>query len=140
MAQLGSSCGMAENSVTVCGNENECSMARARSNLACASALHEVLNMTLPNSRSRWARVSSCAAAADENANKDATTGTMRVDFMPNPPQVAGGQCTPDRREKIQKYSSGNSKSYAASWKTCLREGRFCWRRKKHSAAIAFSA
>src|ERR1043166_3681413 len=57
MAQDGSCAATAANAFTVSGKKNECSIATARLNCACAAALHETGKLTSPS-------FSSCARAA----------------------------------------------------------------------------
>src|SRR6266851_124424 len=87
MAHPGSVCGIAVNALTVSWNQNECSIPSARSNSFCASGVHEVLNSTWPSfSFFCWAS-SWPSAAADANANSDATTAEMSLGFMDAPPR-----------------------------------------------------
>src|SRR2546421_5427739 len=89
MAQPGSVCGMAAKAFTVSGNQNECSMASARSNCFCASGLQEVLNSTRPTPLPFACKSSLCASTLKlANANTDATNATMDLRFMELLPDV----------------------------------------------------
>src|SRR6266849_2357559 len=92
MAHDASVCGIAANALSVSGNQNECSMASARSNSFCAAGLHEVLNSTLP-SFSLFAS-SSCPYTPDTGKNNaDATSAAMMFGFMVS--SLTGEESTP---------------------------------------------
>src|ERR1700675_405641 len=79
MAHDASVCGIAENALVVSGNQNECSMARGRSNSFCAAGLQEVLNSTLPS----FSPGSSCAKAAVKVSANSAAMNFIFMAFLP---------------------------------------------------------
>src|SRR5678816_498326 len=85
MAQLGSILVTALNALIVSGKWNECSRASATSNCFCASALHVVLNWTLPSFAARAPAASSWAIAEAAKAKSDATASAVPVGFMTPP-------------------------------------------------------
>src|SRR5258706_13234689 len=103
MAQVGSVCGIALNARMVSGKWNECRLASAVSNSACACGLHEVLNSTLPSfaflaaGSSPWA-----STPAAEKANTDATSAAMVFGVMAGPSQgdgkPQGYSCAPQKK------------------------------------------
>src|SRR5689334_24869008 len=101
MPQLESIFATALNALMVSGKWNECSRASATSNCFCASALHEVLNCTLPSFAPRGPAASSWASALPSGqmsakADSDATATAMADDFMTPPPlKDSVNQCTP---------------------------------------------
>src|SRR5712691_5774039 len=88
MAHDASVCGMAENALMVSGNQNECSMARARSNSFCAAGLHDVLNSTLPS----FSPGSSCAKATVKVSATSAATSFVFMVFLPYRRKVYAGR------------------------------------------------
>src|SRR4051812_23137553 len=86
MPQLESILVTALNALIVSGKWNECSRASATSNCFCASALHVVLNCTLPSFGPRGPAASSWASALETaNAKSDATATAVPVGFMTPP-------------------------------------------------------